>query len=168
MIALIQRNAARGKNAHVLFFVLAAVLAGCTVEESHWAWTCGNDRQDLDLICEMSGAIPDSYVAEEMYAVDLCRRVDSDDKNMNFEFVLRSAFDEGKYAAIGGYCDFRPSLTSFLKYLEDESSSFEGVLMQIHSCDPPQYRDLVTRLEGVGFRVTAHRLKSCENHQREG
>jgi hypothetical protein len=142
-------------------FVLAAMLVGCSVEEGHWAWTCGNDRQDLDLICEMSKTIPDSHAAEELYAVDLCRGVDSDDKNMNLEFVLRSAFDEGKYAAIGGYCDFRPRLTSFLEYLEGGSSSFEGVLMQVHSCDPPQYCDLVDRLEEVGFRVTVHSLRGC-------
>jgi len=166
-IAMIEDSREIVTDKHVFLFslVLAASLTGCTSEEGHWDWTCGNGRKDLDLICEISRDIPDSHRAGDLHVVDLCRRLDSTDQNLNLEFYLTTVADSGQYVAVGGYCDFRPRLTGFLEYLEDENSAFDGMLMQFYSCDPPQYRDLVTRLEEVGFRVTVHSLKNCGEDQ---
>lgn len=144
-----------------LVAVALVVLSGCDYSPFHQKWACESGQEDLKLRCEMSKSVPIFRSAEHLHGIDFC-----EPKMVDYEINIRLSLSfiesEGHYVAVGGYCDFHSRYDGILNHLEAEDMTFDGMLFQVHSCEPDRYEDLNRRAEALGLNVTSHQISNCE------
>lgn len=145
-----------------IFFPLVGILlSACDQVPRHESWACSAQDRIGQLSCEMSKKVPLFRDVDDMVVLDICG---SD--SQFFAFSSIEAFEETqqtqKYIAIGGYCDYAEKYSEVLDLAEQSDKNFDGLYLQVFSCDPQQYETENLRAEAIGIEIDSFRLKGCE------
>jgi hypothetical protein len=67
-----------------------------------------------------------------------------------------------QYIAMGGYCDYLKKYREVLDLAEEMGSRFDGLYLQVFSCDQQKYQSANLRAEALGVEVSSFSLEGCE------
>ena len=141
---------------------------GCDYRPFYKSHECNSSGENSELICEMGSRIPFATRGSAARPFAVCNTswlADdlSEDYGQLMVIALKDVEANGAFAQIGGRCDFRAHLDQITGFImRSGAEPFDGLFVQVFSCEPEDYDAQVSGLERIGMQVRSYRLDSCD------